>query len=221
MVTVIEKAMVVGQVKQFVNSNQMFTAFDVTKELRQSDPDVKHYIVREAVADIFTNDDTMLDYTRTLVDLPGKGSAFVYHDVNSNPIDYVDSFGTPTPAAIPIFRKPTVTIKTFKDHSFTWPKNLIPLSRDGRINLPIKMLNRINVGANDKIVVYLENNNLIVEKFDTQSVMKSEECSIYKVFDAGNVQVSKKLTSLIGDAFLDEFTIKMASTGDQLIISVA
>jgi hypothetical protein len=208
MCTVIEKAMVEGQIKQFINQKRMFTAFDITKELRKADPDVKHYIVREAVTDIFTNDDTLGDYTRDLIDIPGKGQAYVYHLPEDDAQTYFNK------QANPKFKI------NFTKSVNTWPKNLKPCVRDGRINIPIKMLKMVGIEANDQAVVFVDNNTLVVEKLTTQAI-PADPSTVYKVFDSGSLQISrgmsKHLTNSVGDEF-EEFTVETNLTGEALIV---
>lgn len=77
------------------SNGEAFTAFEVTKRLRDAGVDVRHYAVKETLGELFFNDNLDEDYTRTshFVD-SSKGSAFVYHptSMDDNGIEFYLDF---------------------------------------------------------------------------------------------------------------------------------
>ena len=79
----------IGSIRSIVNGKvmrgEMFTAFDITKELRANGKQVKHYEVKDVVHGMFMDGD-MDDYHRNLGNV-GNPPAFIYHpqgeDVNN------------------------------------------------------------------------------------------------------------------------------------------
>lgn len=75
-----------GVVNDLMSKNEMFTAYDVTKELRHSGKSVKHYEVKEIVHAMY-NDNEMGTYRKGLASF-GNPPPFVYHPDGVNPDTY-------------------------------------------------------------------------------------------------------------------------------------
>jgi hypothetical protein len=65
-----------------ISNDIMFTAFDITKELRKNGHKVRHGNIRSIVHDLFRNGE-INGYTRTIIDINGE-RPFVYHPVSSD-----------------------------------------------------------------------------------------------------------------------------------------
>ena len=77
-------------VNVLVNDGEMFTAFDVTKKIREEGIWAEHSDVRAIVHGMFELGDLSgTGYARTLVPIPGKIPAFCYHLHTDDPDDYV------------------------------------------------------------------------------------------------------------------------------------
>ncbi len=71
-----------------VSQNQMFTAFDITKELRKKGQQVSHYNIKRIVHTIYNNGD-MQGYDRSLVNIAGVPlQPFLYHPMSADPAVY-------------------------------------------------------------------------------------------------------------------------------------
>ena len=74
-------------VSDFVNKGFLFTAFDITRAIRDDGVTAYHSEAKEVVADIFGNGD-MTDYTRTSVDVGVKVNPLVYHHEDADATAY-------------------------------------------------------------------------------------------------------------------------------------
>ena len=99
-------------IEGLMQDERMFTAFDVTKALRSSGFWAEHGDVRDAVHGMFERGEMSgTGYVRTLVPVPGKIPAFVYHVYTDDAHAY--SFGGPHDAA-PSVAPTTTTPATAK-----------------------------------------------------------------------------------------------------------
>jgi hypothetical protein len=157
MVTVIEKAMVQGEVSKLVANKKMFTAWDLTKRLQKADPDVKHYIIREAVNEIFNCGD-MGDYVRDTLTIPGATNGlrpWVYHLPEVDVSEYLKQDNSDKVKLSPVSAVNSKTIKlapavmSVKNIPTTLPiqKNRI------RVNIGSKLLKCIGCAPHDKVIV--------------------------------------------------------------------
>jgi hypothetical protein len=78
------KNIIVGK----INAGRMFTAFDITKELRQAGSQVNHGREVRPIVHAIWHTGLMQNYTRDLVSINGD-EALVYHPVLSDPKNYV------------------------------------------------------------------------------------------------------------------------------------
>lgn len=73
-------------VDEKVAQNVIFTAYDITKELRTGGSDVRHYVVKPLVHDLFASGG-MQGYSRTTQMVKGN-VACVFHSLNDDPANY-------------------------------------------------------------------------------------------------------------------------------------
>ena len=71
------------KVAEFVTAGYMFTAYDVTKSLRNSGEQVKHHEVNDVVQAMFNNGD-MNDYNRDVKDIGAPVKPFIYYSPYSD-----------------------------------------------------------------------------------------------------------------------------------------
>jgi len=83
----VTKSKVEVVVNDFVSKGYMFTAWDVTKFLRNSGERISHRDVQDAVKEIW-NDACMTDYTRDTKHIGAPVAPFVYYHQNSDVNDY-------------------------------------------------------------------------------------------------------------------------------------
>lgn len=210
MCTAIERAMVKGEVQDLISKGAMFTGFDVTRILRIADPNVKHFIVKEAINDLF-EDGEFDHYDRTLVNIPGvKTAVWVYHDSNDTPYSYDHLW---------LIKSQTVAITQQAKQAITKPSNVITISDyelgevtgEGRLNLGPFVLSWINVCPGDLISLTLSpHHELLLKK--GKSNLKT-----YRVDKDYRIRISDRYLRFIGNpklSFLAE------NVGDGLTIKI-
>ncbi len=68
---------------------EMFSAYDITRAVREQGVFLRHDDGRAVVHDLFEQNLMGADYCRTLVDFGGeRGPAFLYHPFNVSPMAY-------------------------------------------------------------------------------------------------------------------------------------
>jgi hypothetical protein len=112
-VQVVEKV-----VTEQVQSGQMFTAHDITLEVRNRGHKAGHNDVRVAVHDYFSRGGMGVAYTRTSITVPLGGNPFLYHRTVDDPANYANVRGqgmTPSPAVSTIEVPPPENIPEDND----------------------------------------------------------------------------------------------------------
>jgi hypothetical protein len=72
-----------------IDGGEMFTAWDITRELRKA-TDYPHWALRQVVHALFFDEFPGEGYTRTLCELDGSITpAWVYHRLGDNPEHYL------------------------------------------------------------------------------------------------------------------------------------
>ena len=71
-----------------VNDNEMFTAFDITKAIKNQGVSAKHNDIKKVVHGMFFNGDMGGGYDRQVVRI-GKAKPFVYFPIVSDPTTYM------------------------------------------------------------------------------------------------------------------------------------
>ena len=79
-----------------ISHAQMFSAWDVTKQVKVAKADVSHREVRGIVIGSFKASEMPQDYARTLIKLKTGRKTFIYHPVNVDPVTYYAA-GVPDP----------------------------------------------------------------------------------------------------------------------------
>jgi hypothetical protein len=79
-------------VSEKVQKGEMFTAHDVTLEVRQRGHRAGHGEVRDAVHDYYDRGEFGVDYTRTNISVPG-GNPYLYHRSVDDPANYANIRG--------------------------------------------------------------------------------------------------------------------------------
>jgi hypothetical protein len=71
-----------------VHNGGMFTAHDITLEVRNRGHRVGHHEVRDAVHDYYSRGGLGVAYTRTTISVPSGGTPFLYHRTADDPATY-------------------------------------------------------------------------------------------------------------------------------------
>lgn len=120
-------------VDEKVQANELFTAHDITLEVRSRSHRASHGEVKDAVHDYYGRGGLGVAYTRTIITVPGGGSPFLYHRSADDPSTYQNIRGgtgtvntpTPTTIAIPAFGQTTTDGNDGSPNTVTIPQNLL------------------------------------------------------------------------------------------------
>ena len=205
-------------VDDLVGKGEMFTVFDVTKQLRASGFWVEHYDVKDVVHGAFERGSLSgTGYARTLVPVPGKSPAFVYHVYTQDAQDY-DPSGDHNYAALPVgvgcINKgsgPTTTCKPAP----SVPKVPGVCVRDNlrRVNVPNALVYAIGLKVGDRAFVYNTGyaEFLIRSSYDINAFATNALAS-YIVNCKGNIRISGRVLDEM-DAACDSFVATLDTTG--------
>lgn len=189
-----------------IQNNRMFTAFDITKMIRQN-AWVDHRDVRDCVHGMFNRGEfSGTGYAKTLIPIPGKTPAFCYHIHNQDPNDYDSSeaFDDTTPCAKSI---PTA-VKVVRNGNCIRDKVR-------RINVPNGLVSSIGLQPGDVASVYV-----VADHFEiTKDVRTTDPEMKYVVNCCGNIRFSGSVLDTC--SLRDEFSADLSSTGDFIILKEA
>ena len=183
-------------VAEWVSGGKMFTAFEVSLEVKKRGVEERHRNLREAVHEtIFRLGIERGDYTRTLMDVGAPDQAWVYHTVDQNPYEYVplDRTGMET---VPAHARPRgvrnpVRLTAGLSSPFAIPQGAYGTDQRGRVCVPVSLLTAIGVGPGDRVNVLCDpaNEQALITK-DTGSGQGSADTH-YTAEADGNVRITQ------------------------------
>ena len=161
---------VADTIKEFVDSQYMFTAYDVTKTVRAAGLNMYHSQVNKIVVDAF-NDNLMVDYTRTPVDVGETKQPYVYFhkdlDVDDFSADWVEN--DPTQSHVNLAQPSTPSGYTplsqildddgtddsddSEDDSLVTDKYAKVLTKEGRLEIPVNMIRKCGFPIDKPVAV--------------------------------------------------------------------
>ena len=153
-----KRAVTLGVLERLVNQGFMFTALDVSNEVKSELDGVRHREISPIVRELYDDGALGDDYTRTLIDVLAGGKtvqAYLYHHEDDDPEDYdgdlreqkarppsarrgSSSASSPTAAPAP---KPTVAASPNLDVT----ELSLTRQRDGSIEIPSGFLERAGI----------------------------------------------------------------------------
>ena len=238
-------------VDEFVQEGEMFSAFDVTRALRDRLPNenVRHVGVKTEVHNIFTNGD-MTIYQREQVDVGTRINPFIYHLPHEDPEDYnprwldaklgntvpvtVAPMAILNPASVPdagasVPDPSTATTPTADPHdrtvlvdSLNSGYKTVKTSSDGRLNLPVKMLKPFSGTVYVSLAVVRKNGqNVDALTVSNQNTAPTALIRTYKVNADGRLRLSPRYLNRAGQS--DKYAIKYIkpNVGHETIVIVA
>jgi hypothetical protein len=145
-------------VAEFVREGKMFTAFEVSLEVKRRGGQERHRNLREFVHEtIFRIGIERGDYSRTLMDVGAPDQAWVYHTLIANPYDYIplDRSGMETvpPQNRPRGIRNAVKLAGGIDSPFAIPMGAYGTDQRGRLCIPVSLLTQIGVGPGQQVNV--------------------------------------------------------------------
>lgn len=181
MCTIVATHPMIGTVlNEMIQSGKMFTAFDVTKEVRQRvgrNVNIRHGDVQQFVHANFLDMDGVFpsDYNREVTHLANGATPFLYYPVASNPADYLNGGQAPAvdlnsqlqnvlkPAANP-------TTDNTINSIFSSDEEVRVVTQENRVNVPKNLLDKItmvsgsydvSIDGNTKFVTPTEADNRV------------------------------------------------------------
>jgi len=201
-----------GIVDGLVGKGEMFTAFDVTRRLRADGFWVEHRDVKDVVHGMFERGSLSgTGYVRTLVPVPSKSPAFVYHLYTQNAQDY-DPTGAhdaalPTGVGCANLRSgPTLVAKPIKVDGIC--------SRDKfrRVNVPNALVYAIGLKVGDRAKIYgCDGDKFMIIREHDANTFSANAMTSYIVNCRGNIRFSGRILDEL-DAACDSFTARLDPT---------
>ena len=139
-------------VNEFVNDNKMFTAFDVTRELRGRVKDrVQHHEVKREVHQMFTSGQ-VFGYNRTLANLPGVNpQPWIYHPLAADFTTYNGNPAAVTPVA-PSPVLPSISSTDDDDDDDEDDNNRVyKFDSTDRLCVPNKLIRQLGLKCGDEV----------------------------------------------------------------------
>jgi len=230
-------------VNDFVYKGYMFTAWDVTKFLRNSGERISHRDVQDAVKEMW-NDACMTDYTRDTKHIGAPVAPFVYYHQNSDVNDYQPDWmennsnqdgmkndgvvstvpaNVVVPVAVPVastatstegISSPLVSNSPVRARSIT--SVVKEVTYEGRLNIPVKMLEVAGFAACTNVTASILNPNIILIENKNPSLNVVASFNIATSND-GRIRLSRTILNKISSC--DKF--KIERTGAKIVVTPA
>ena len=224
-------------VNDFVSKGYMFTAWDVTKFLRNSGERISHRDVQDAVKEIW-NDACMTDYTRDTKHIGAPVAPFVYYHQNSDVNDYQPDWmennsnqdgmkndgvvsTVPANVVVPVastatstggISSPLVSNSPVRARSIT--SVVKEVTYEGRLNIPVKMLEAAGFAPCTNVSATIINPNMLV----IENKNPSGFCFSVATSSDGRIRISRPILDKILP-FIDRF--KIERTGAKIVVTPA
>ncbi len=183
-------------VAEWVSGGKMFTAFEVSLEVKKRGVEERHRNMREYVHEtIFRLGIERGDYSRTLMDVGAPEQAWVYHTLDRNPYEYVplDRTGMdPIPAsARPRGVRNPMRLTAGLASPFAIPTGAYGTDQRGRLCVPVGLLTNLGVGPGERVNVLCDpaNEQALITK-DT-GVNQDNPDTTYTLEGDGNVRITQ------------------------------
>lgn len=218
---------IIAKVNALTAANAMFTAWDVTRLLRQDGEWARHNEVRAEVHILFEDGDMGQNYLRTnvCIDSSRNTYAHVFHNNIDNPSNY-DANGLQTTPTGNVSATPTAAVPTASPispacglplpvASSTDPDILTTDSR-GRILIRKWVVRQLGLRPGDAVGVWLGGIGdlcISVDKVGKWAI----GCRMYLVDKYYEIRIKPSLWNYLGSAFKTDFS----SSGDTLFVRPA
>lgn len=190
-------------VKEFVNSDTMFTAWDVTVALRKrSKNNIQHYEVKKEVHQMF-DQGNMTGYNRHLANLPNVNSQpWIYYSPSVDPTIYTGKPIVPTAAVVlPSPTSSMSSVDSTDDGSDVAADGSLVYKFDttDRLCVPNKLIRELNLKVGDEVdVVYTVPTTSEVCVVPKGGLPGLSSIATYVVDKYDNVRISRAALTKIG-----------------------
>jgi len=193
----LDLTLVKNEVDGQIDQGKMFTAYDITKKLRDAKVWCKHNEVRDEVHNLFHNDEMGADYRRTNGLVNSRNDyAWIYHHYMDDAADYVNPSVSPANVLSPV---KTVVVPASIPHSApTFNTNFYQKSVDsrGRLLIEKKYVSDVGFEPGDDAYVYFNTAQaclVIVDGTYAGTLLK-----VYVVDKDGAIRIGKNVLNHIG-----------------------
>jgi hypothetical protein len=180
------------------DDNKIFTAFDVTKLLRNDGDKVRHSEVRDVVHNLFNDNAFPTYYTKTSTCIaPGIYAVVFYPDYED--INQYD----PNGITAPVVKTPAPAVNQTPATNPTTPVTSITLfpslvDSRGRYCIPAKIVREAQLQSGDTVLVSVNPKNISIE-LDTAKPLDPNTYYFYYVVDkSNNIRLSAKVLKEAG-----------------------
>lgn len=204
-------------ISEKTNANEMFTAHDITLEVRNRGHRVSHSNVRDIVHDNYQRGNMGVAYTRTPITVPSGETPFLYHRSADDPSAYSNIRNDNTQqSSAP---NTTITIPSLNDNdnddneeeddnNKTQRNVLIGRKTDARgtLSIPSAEVRKLGVSVGDKVYAVIINNGIKIVK-ENRSLVHDvifSDSNQYTVDYHGQVRITQsflKKAGIGGDSF--------------------
>lgn len=193
-------------IEKFVDEQRMFTAYDVTCEIRTNvgrGVNVKHSNIKNDIhKEMAQHLDS--DWQKSLQDVGAPVSAFVYYHFMSDPTQYEPQSRGSAPAATPAtdgnhqHSSPAIATATAPATATVGSSDAFAVDGRSRLLIPTSFMQHLGVTGGDDVKVYKELDFIVVSKED----QNLRELACIKVDNHGYVYLSAKILGQgdLGDA---------------------
>lgn len=210
------QTLIADEVRERVDNDEMFTAFDISLAVQQTAKDrgeavARHRDMKQTIHDEMDAYMQHGVYNRTLRDVGAPSHAYIYHPVNEDPNDYVpmqrkDRNQTQSQASVSVPPQPSPTVATVTTTTTTAtasrnaapksPSDCASLGRHtdnrGTLTIPAILMLAANFRPHDKAVFYndTDNNGDVVGVIAHQTPPNKDALTEYTVDRDANVRVT-------------------------------
>jgi hypothetical protein len=190
-------ALINDVVNEFVNDGKMFTAYNVTTEVRKRTKDrIAHDEVKRDVHRMF-NDGEMFSYNRSLAMLPGiNPQPWVYHPLAAD-ISLYNGQPTGTVTSTPPFSGVPTLIPHVPNSISTnavASDNVFKLDTTNRLCVPAKLIRNLGLSAGDQAAVMYDSELILTSEGKAATMTSADYITSYVVDSYDNVRLT--LTAL-------------------------
>lgn len=196
-------------VNEKVNSGSMFTAWDVTQEVRNRGHRAKHAEVRDSVHDCYNRGIMGVAYTRTTITV-ATGNPWLYHRTVDDPATYGNNVASvPVVTPTPVFSSLVKTSNVGR---------LVGRSVDGRgtLSIPTTLLIKAGFKPKDKVFATVSGNNVELMKADPNS-RPNGIFAAYTVDDYNQIRVTQNFLQKAG---LGGNSYDISESNDKVVVKL-
>lgn len=211
-------------VKEFVQADKMFTAYEVSKAVQERGVRVRHLNLKDEVHQVIHEEAMPQNYTRMLVDVGEPVQPWLYYPMSADPWKWEPLSRNNAQQQQPLML-PAIQAVPLAITGTALPADAYGLDARGRLCIPIKLLKGMNVGPKDKVSAVADAATKTVNIMnlsgsaptgsdDPQDV--SDTTTVYTAEPDGNVRLTSAMLGKAGIAGLQCYRVVSLGGGIQV-----